>query len=88
MGIDVIAAAEPGPGPPPPDQPVGFDSSTPLYIQQLFPARSTSFAVVTGVEAEMIKAERDQGGSGGGRAHKPDNLAQPHKIENTLTLRS
>jgi hypothetical protein len=56
-GIDFITAADPR-------LPVaarvpagGFDGTTDLYRQLLFPEKATPFAIVTGVEAELIKAE-------------------------------
>ena len=56
-GIDFIAAADPRLPVTGPVAAGGFDGTTNLYRQQLFPTRETPFAVVTGVEAELIKAE-------------------------------
>jgi len=90
-GIDFITAADPrlpvqGPTP---TIPVGFDGSTPIYKQLLFPARDTPFAVATGVEAELIKAEAQikAGGAGGAAALVIlNNLrAGPTKLESGST---
>ena len=86
-GIDFIAAADPrlpvtGPTT---AVPFGFDGATPIFMQQLFPARSTSFAVATGVEAELIKAEAAiKAGQGAAALLILNNLrAGPTRLENT-----
>jgi hypothetical protein len=56
-GIDFIAAADPRLPVTGPVVDGGFDANTDLYRQQLFPARETSFAVASGVEARLIEAE-------------------------------
>jgi hypothetical protein len=87
-GVDFIAAADPRLAIKPPTAPnlVGFDDDTPLYSQLLFPARNSSFAVVTGVEARLIEAEAAiKAGQGPAALGILNALrAGPTKLENTL----